>query len=256
MGIFQRLAATDPAVYEPGLAMALCNAAIFSGQLRRWTDAVTVAERAVGIDRRLAQINPVAHEPPLAGILLSLGTYLACTGQWQECRSVTGEAVEIYRRLAADRATEFAEPLRKAYEAHETARDRLGGASAQGDRSWTLEEHYVTLLNQSEVWQDAQDRRHRLDDMDPGYCGNVLRFLLRQADGLFETLVDGLTVSSESLGRWNDEDAETWLARQPPAVALRRRSEGKPARPEVRHCGYAIRPDWNHDHCYPGIIVD
>ena len=58
------------------------------------------------------------------------------------------------------------------------------------------------------------------------------RFLLRQADVLFEGLLDGL------------------------AVALRRRSEGEAVRPALCCCGYAVRPDWNHDHGRPGIIVD
>ncbi|MGW5126041.1 hypothetical protein ACWEQ7_18695 [Streptomyces sp. NPDC004069] len=310
MGIFQRLAVIDPAVYEPGLAMTLAQAAVYSWRLRRWADALTSAERSVeiirrrvaagpvspasgftrsmtveesdlavalgnlglflwgarrrddalaalreaaGIERRLAAVHPAAHEPSLAGTLTNLGTYLALSGHGTEALAVTGEAVEIGRRLAAGSAAEFEEPLRKARKAHETAQDRLTGA---GPRSWTLEEHYVTLLNQDEVWQDAQDRRHRLDDMEPRYCGNVLRFLLRQADDLFGALVDGLAVSPEALGRWEGEDAEAWLARQPLAVALRRRSEGKPARPGLCYCGYPIQPGWSHDHCYPGIIVD
>ncbi|WP_445525312.1 hypothetical protein [Streptomyces cyslabdanicus] len=310
MGIFQRLAVIDPAVYEPGLAMTLAQAAVCSWRLRRWADALTSAERSVeiirrrvaagpvspasgftrsmtveesdlavalgnlgfflwgarrrddalaalreaaGIERRLAAVHPAAHEPSLAGTLTNLGTYLALSGHGAEALAVTGEAVEICRRLAAGSAAEFEEPLRKARKAHETAQDRLTG---EAPRSWTLEEHYVTLLNQDEVWQDAQDRRHRLDDMEPRYCGNVLRFLLRQADDLFGALVDGLAVSPEALGRWEGEDTEAWLARQPLAVALRRRSEGKPARPGLCYCGYPIQPGWNHDHCYPGIIVD
>jgi tetratricopeptide (TPR) repeat protein len=310
MGIFQRLAASDPAVYEPGLAMTLAQAAIYFWRLRRWADALTSAERSVeiirrlvtaepavsasgftrsltveesdlavalsnlgfllwgarrrddalaalreaaAIERRLAAANPTAHEPSLAGALTNLGTYLALSGHGKEALAVAGEAVEIYRRLAAERAAEFEKPLLKACKAYEIAQGRLAG---EGPRSWTMEEHYVTLLNQDEVWQDAHDRRHRLDDMEPRYCGNVLRFLLRQADDIFGTLVGGLKVSPETLGRWEGEDAEAWIARQPLAVALRRRSEGKPARSGLCYCGYAIQPGWDHDHCYPGIIVD
>ncbi|ARF58349.1 tetratricopeptide repeat protein [Streptomyces gilvosporeus] len=310
MGIFQRLATTDPAVHEPGLAMTLAQTAVYSWRLRRWPDALSAAERSVeiirrlvaagpvapvtdltrsmvveesdlatglgnlgfflwgarrrddalaalreaaAIERRLAEVNPAAHEPALAGTLTTLGMYLALSGHAKEALAVAGEAVEIFRRLAEVRAAEFEKPLRKACEAYETARDRLAN---EGPRSWTMEEHYVTLLNQDEVWQDAKDRRHRLDDMEPRYCGNVLGFLLRQADDIFATLVDGLAASSEALGRWEGEDAGAWLARQPLAVALRRRSEGKPARSGLCYCGYAIQSGWNHDHCYPGIIVD
>ncbi|MEU5301121.1 hypothetical protein ACH4YO_16440 [Streptomyces noursei] len=240
-------------VEESDLATGLANLGFFRWGARRRDEALAALHEAAAIERRLADVNPVAHEPSLAGTLTTLGTYLALSGHAEEALSVAGEAVEICRRLAAVRAAEFEGPLRKACAAYETARDRLAGG---GPRSWTMEEHYVTLLNQDEVWQDAQDRRHRLDDMEPRYCGNVLRFLLRQADDIFATLVDGLAASPEALGRWEGEDAGAWLARQPLAVALRRRSEGKPARSGLCYCGYAIQPGWNHDHCHPGIIVD
>ncbi|MFI9583842.1 hypothetical protein ACIHCQ_18785 [Streptomyces sp. NPDC052236] len=267
VAVIRRLVAAGPAVPvseltrsvavdESDLATALLNLGFLLWGERRREDSVTALREAAGIKRRLAAVNPTAHEPSLAHVLSTLGTYLAQSGQGNEALTVTGETAEIYRRLAAESPDEFGEPLREAYEAHQTVRDRLSGKSGEGDRTWTFEEHYVTLLNQDEVWQDGQDRRHRLDDMDPRYCGNVLRFLLRQADDLFKGLVDGLAVSPESLGRWDGEDAEAWLARQPLTVALRRRSEGKPARPEICCCGYAIQPGWNHDHCYPGIIVD
>ena len=123
---------------------------------------------------------------------------------------MTAQSVEIHERLASQNSGAFGEQLGKAYEAHQTLRERLSGTVPETDTTWTLEEHYVALLNQDEVWQDAQDRRHRLDDMDPRYSGNVLRFLLQQADDLFEGLLHGLGVSPESLGRWAGETAETW----------------------------------------------
>ncbi|MCQ8836200.1 tetratricopeptide repeat protein [Streptomyces malaysiensis] len=244
------------AMDEAGLATALSNLATFRWGARHRDGALSALREAVEIGQRLVAVNPAAHEPLLAEILASLGTCLAQSGQGKEALAVTGEVVEIYRRLAAGRPSEFEEPLREACEAHQVVRDRLSGVPEEDGRTWTLEEHYVTLLNQDEVWQDAQDRRHRLDDMDSRYCGNVLRFLLRQADVLFEKLADGLGASPESLGRWEGEDAQTWLARQPLTVALRRRSEGKPARSGLCYCGYGIQPGWQHDHCYRGIIVD
>ncbi|MFF5012940.1 tetratricopeptide repeat protein [Streptomyces sp. NPDC001165] len=264
LAVVRRLVAAGPAAHashltravavdESDLAASLSNLGFFLWGARRRDEAVTALREAVGINRRLAEANPTAHEAELARALSSLGTYLSHSGQGKEALVVSEEAMDLCRRLAAERPAELEKLLRKVSEAHEAVVKRLSG---EENRTWTLEEHYVTLLNQDEVWQDAQDRRHRLDDMDPGYCGNVLRFLLRRADVVFETLADGLVVSAESLGRWDGEDAEAWLARQPLAVALRRRSEGKPARPESCHCGYAIQPGWNHDHCYPGIIVD
>lgn len=244
------------AVDESDLATALANLGYLQWGARRRADSLASLREAAGIKRRLAQINPTAHEPPYAGVLSLLGAGLGRCGLHEEALAVTGEVVDIYRRLAAQHPDRFGEMLAKAVEEHEGARDRASGRPPEGGRTWTFSDHYVTLLNQDEVWQDGQDRRFRLADMDAGYCGNVLRFLLLQADGVFATLVDGLGVSPESLGRRDGEDAAAWLLREQLVVALHRRSEGKPARPELCHCGYAIRPDWNHDHCYPGIIVD
>ncbi|WP_188271696.1 hypothetical protein [Streptomyces sp. CBMA152] len=114
----------------------------------------------------------------------------------------------------------------------------------------------MNLLNQDEVWQDIQDRRHRLDEMPPSYCGNVLRFIRKQADALIELLADGLDVTPQALGLTDRDDAASWLNRQPLIVALTRRAKGESARPEFCHCGYPMAPDWHHEHCYPGIIVD
>ncbi|AJC54753.1 tetratricopeptide repeat protein [Streptomyces sp. 769] len=263
----RRLVAAEPAAHlsdltrsmavdESDLAVSLGNLGVYLWGARCREEALSALREAAGIHRKLAAVNPTAHEPELAGVLSTLGSYLSRSGHQEEALAVTGEARDVYQRLAAERPARFEELLRKARTSYEAVRNQQTREADGGPRSWTMEEHYVTLLNQDEVWQDAQDRRHRLDDMEPRYCGNVLRFLLRQADDIFATLVDGLAASPEALGRWEGEDAGAWLARQPLAVALRRRSEGKPARSGLCYCGYAIQPGWNHDHCHPGIIVD
>ncbi|MFF5715757.1 hypothetical protein [Streptomyces buecherae] len=43
---------------------------------------------------------------------------------------------------------------------------------------------------------------------------------------------------------------------QPLLVALHRRADGKPAKPALCHYGYPVAPDSQHDHRYPGSIVD
>ncbi|MER5971133.1 hypothetical protein ABT112_15585 [Streptomyces sp. NPDC002055] len=74
--------------------------------------------------------------------------------------------------------------------------------------------------------------------------------------GAESDLADGLGVTPEALGLTDRDDAASWLDRQPLIVALTRRARDEPARPEFCYCGYPVAPDWHHEHCYPGIIVD
>ncbi|WP_147312435.1 hypothetical protein [Thermomonospora umbrina] len=42
----------------------------------------------------------------------------------------------------------------------------------------------VDLLEQDQVWCDREGAEHRISDMEPRYCRNVVRFLLRQAEAI------------------------------------------------------------------------
>ncbi|MEU3962874.1 hypothetical protein AB0F42_24220 [Streptomyces buecherae] len=75
---------------------------------------------------------------------------------------------------------------------------------------------------------------------------------LAQSDPLVRTR----RVAPDTLDGGSQESAAQWLRRQPLLVAPRRRADGKPARPALRHRGYPIASDWQPDHRYPGIIVD
>ncbi|MEU5323030.1 hypothetical protein AB0G67_40700 [Streptomyces sp. NPDC021056] len=137
------------------------------------------------------------------------------------------------------------------------------------DCSWVR--HWSELLQYDEVWRDGQGRILRLDDMDPGYCGRVRAFCLRQADHVYELIGMEVCSGPEPSGyqagidfeRAFDEflsvDSPTaWLEQSPLLIALKYRSEGLPARPTVCHCGYPFTADglWDHSACYPGIVVD
>ena len=72
--IRRRLAAPEPAAYEPDLAMALNNLSNRLAEAGRRDDALAAIEEAVEIRRRLAAANPAAYEPDLAMALNNLST--------------------------------------------------------------------------------------------------------------------------------------------------------------------------------------
>ncbi|MFE6777461.1 hypothetical protein [Streptomyces sp. NPDC057702] len=253
--IYRRAARANPAVYEPELSRVLDNLRNFHFRAEQWREGLAVADEAAGLARQRAARDPAA-QARLARLLVQCARARARSGlDVPRALREVDEAVARYEHLTAI-APDLADRLRDARAARETVRDRLQGIPPEPARDWTAEEHWVTLLGQDEIWQDAQDHRYLLDSMTPRYCRNVERFILGQAGAVYRMLVRTLRVAPDTLGRGPQESAEQWLRRQPLLVALRRRADGQPARPPVCHCGYPTDPPWRHDHCYPGIIVD
>ncbi|MFE7595591.1 tetratricopeptide repeat protein [Streptomyces sp. NPDC057494] len=60
MEIYLRLAADNPAAYEPDLAASLGNLGKFLTEVERWGEALTATQEAVEIYRRLAADHPAA----------------------------------------------------------------------------------------------------------------------------------------------------------------------------------------------------
>lgn len=141
-------------------------------------------------------------------------------------------------------------------------------------RDWGWVRHWSDLLNHNEVWCNAQGEILRLDDMDPGYCGRVYAFCMRQAEAVYDHIgmqaaaapMDMSESATDAFDRAFDDfldagaDPRAWLEQAPLLVALKHRSEGLPARPTVCHCGYpftgADGEPWDHGACRPGIVVD
>jgi hypothetical protein len=141
-------------------------------------------------------------------------------------------------------------------------------------RDWGWVTHWTELLDQDEVWRDAQGAVLRLDDMEPDYCARVRAFCLRNAELALNTCLYEMTcglgpsgeVATDCFNReWDmleaaGEDPKAWLEESHLLIALKHRSEGLPARPTVCHCGYPFIGDdgepWDHSACHPGVIVD
>ncbi|MBD3004804.1 hypothetical protein [Streptomyces sp. 5-10] len=115
------------------------------------------------------------------------------------------------------------------------------------------------LLHQDEIWINAGRQTLRLDDMDAPYCANVHSFLLRQARPHLtqclwdmtlgpspsgDVACDAFEAEYAELERAN-EDPIGWMTGQPLLIALARRMEGKPARPEEAETDMVTPVDWD-----------
>ncbi|MCA1657432.1 MAG: tetratricopeptide repeat protein [Actinobacteria bacterium] len=87
--IYRRLAATDPAAFEPDLARALTNLGADLSDLGRLPDALAATIQALDIRRGLAAANPAAFEPDLA------------RGLWVYARVRAAGKVEVPQALTA-----------------------------------------------------------------------------------------------------------------------------------------------------------
>ncbi|MDR7278264.1 tetratricopeptide (TPR) repeat protein [Catenuloplanes atrovinosus] len=103
----RRLAAANPAAFEPDLAASLNNLGADLSGLGRREEALAATEEAVEVRRRLAAANPAAFEPDLAASLNNLGADLSGLGRREEALAATEEAVEVRRRLAAANPAAF-----------------------------------------------------------------------------------------------------------------------------------------------------
>ena len=93
--MYRRLAAANPAAYEPDLAMSLNNLSVDLADAGRRDEALTASQDAAKIRRRLAAANPAAYEPDLAMSLNNLSNRLAEAGRKDESERVSREASEL-----------------------------------------------------------------------------------------------------------------------------------------------------------------
>jgi tetratricopeptide (TPR) repeat protein len=98
--LYRRLAADNPAAFEPDLASALNNLSVDLSNLGRGEQALHASDEAVKLYRSLVAASPAAFEPDLASALNNLSVHLSDLGRREPALQATQEAVELYRRLA------------------------------------------------------------------------------------------------------------------------------------------------------------
>ncbi|MFD0350998.1 tetratricopeptide repeat protein [Kitasatospora aburaviensis] len=98
----RRLVPDNPAVHEPGLALALSNLGNFLSDLGRWPEALVAVAKAVEIYRRRAADRPTVLRPQLAMALHNLANHWSDAGDQDTALARMEAAVEIRRELAAE----------------------------------------------------------------------------------------------------------------------------------------------------------
>ena len=95
--VYRRLAAANPARYEPDLAMSLNNLSNGLSDTGANEEALAAIQEAVDVYRRLAAANPARYEPDLALSLWNLGDVLTKLGQQDSGNAALEEAVKLLR---------------------------------------------------------------------------------------------------------------------------------------------------------------
>jgi uncharacterized protein YegL/tetratricopeptide (TPR) repeat protein len=95
------LAAQNPGIYLPDMAMSLNNLGTMLSETGRYQEALEAAREAVDIRRVLAAQNPGIYLPDMASALSNLSNRLSEIGRYQEALEAAREAVDIRRELAA-----------------------------------------------------------------------------------------------------------------------------------------------------------
>ena len=107
VAIYRRLAAANPARFEPDLASGLNNLSLRLRDAGDTPAALIAIQDAVAIRRRLAAANPERFEPGLASGLNNLSLRLSDAGDTPAALTAIQDAVAIRRRLAAANPERF-----------------------------------------------------------------------------------------------------------------------------------------------------
>jgi tetratricopeptide (TPR) repeat protein len=93
--VYRRLAAANPARFEPDLARSLNNLSNRLSEIGNVAEALAAITEAVEVYRRLATANPARFEPDLATSLGAMGSYLRADGQAAKARAAFEEGIRI-----------------------------------------------------------------------------------------------------------------------------------------------------------------
>ncbi|MBV6441637.1 MAG: hypothetical protein EPGJADBJ_03323 [Saprospiraceae bacterium] len=105
--IRERLAASNPAQFEPGLAMTAMNLGIFYEAVQKMVESEKMYLRSLEIYERLAKSNPAQFEPDLANTAMNLGVFYYTNLKMVESEKMYLRSLEIYERLVKSNPAQF-----------------------------------------------------------------------------------------------------------------------------------------------------
>ena len=105
--IYQRLATTNPATYEPDVAGTQNNLGTLYGEIDEYAKAESVFLEALETYKRLATSNSATYEPDVAGTQNNLGVLYSAKNEYPKAESAFVEALEIYQRLARSNSATY-----------------------------------------------------------------------------------------------------------------------------------------------------
>ncbi|MBB3841047.1 tetratricopeptide (TPR) repeat protein [Runella defluvii] len=100
LGIYERLAKTNPASYEPDVATTQNNLGNLFKDKNEYSLALQAYTRALEIRERLAKTNPASYEPFVATTQNNLGNLYQAKNEFPLALNAYSTALEIYERLA------------------------------------------------------------------------------------------------------------------------------------------------------------
>jgi tetratricopeptide (TPR) repeat protein len=139
LSIQRSLAAADPEIYRPEMALTLSNIAVFYRTTQRLREAEQAHEESLSIRRELARTDPDDHVPEVATTLHNLAVLYVTTQRVNEAEAAFEEALSIRRRLAK------AQPDAYAADVASTLRD-LANLYSDTQRSIDAEPAYCDAL--------------------------------------------------------------------------------------------------------------
>ncbi len=107
LGIYRKLAATNPDAYLPDVAMTLNNLGVLYKNTTRLTEAEKVYADALGIYRKLAATNPDAYLPYVAITHNNLGILNINLQKYPDALSQFQETLKIHETFVAKNPQAF-----------------------------------------------------------------------------------------------------------------------------------------------------
>ena len=113
--ILERLAQSNPQVYESALAASYNNLANLYSDTQRFSESEAMHKLALAIHERLAQSNPQVYESALAASYNNLAILYSDTQRFAECEEMFKQALAIHERLSQSNPQAYEPDLAMSY---------------------------------------------------------------------------------------------------------------------------------------------